>query len=78
MTAAYGIMAMSLNFSPFCSCSQNLTEGIDRIPIVIPLIPERTHNDGHNDEPGIDEPYIPEDPGEEPDEEDAFKDYVTG
>jgi hypothetical protein len=22
MTAAYGIMAMSLNFSPFCSCSQ--------------------------------------------------------
>lgn len=78
MMEAYCIMAFQFHSSQVCSCSQNLTDGIDRIPIVIPLIPERTHNDGHNDEPGIDEPYIPEDPGEEPDEEDAFKDYVTG
>ena len=39
---------------------------------------ERRRNDRSNDEPGIDESYIPGDPGEETDEEDAFKDYVTG
>lgn len=40
---------------------------IDRIPIVIPLIPERWRNDEPVDEPGIDEPYIPEDPDDEDD-----------
>jgi hypothetical protein len=78
MTSAYGIMAFSFHSSHVCSYSQKSNDGIERIPIVIPFIPERRHNDDHIDEPGIDEPYIPEDPGEEPDEEDAFKDYVTG
>jgi hypothetical protein len=63
-------VALCGSFSPECSYSHNSMPEIDRIPIVIPFVPERRHNDCHNDEPGIDEPYIPEDPGEEPDDED--------
>ena len=69
MTRHQSNMALLIDFCPDCSCSHISVSEINRIPIDIPLIPERPHNDENRDEePGIDEPFLPGDPGDEPDE----------
>jgi hypothetical protein len=72
MTGPEFCMPFSVDFSPECSCFHCSSIHLERIPIVIPLIPVRPHNEENRDEePGIDEPCIPGDPGDEPDDEEV-------
>lgn len=67
MNEQYQFLPVSYHFSPFCSCLQNSSQKLD-IPIKdILLTPERPHpRKPWSVEPGIDEPYIPDDPGDIP------------
>lgn len=64
MTGHQSNMTLLIDFCPDCSCSHISLSESDRIPIDIPLIPETPHDDEGRD----DEPFLPGDPGDEPDE----------